>query len=83
MPGGFSFSPRPVDNTCVIALRVLGLLLATGGCGAAAAACLQPLGLESRNARLLVFLLLFSTIQSLLIRAEPPSLVPRNARSSS
>ena len=69
MPGGFSFSPRSVDNTFVIVLRVLGLLLATGGCGAAAAACLRPLGLESRNARLLVFLLLFSAIQSLLILA--------------
>jgi hypothetical protein len=53
----------------VILLRVLGLLLATGGCGAAAAACLPALGLESRNARLLAFLLLFTAIQSLLILA--------------
>jgi hypothetical protein len=53
----------------VIVLRVLGLLLATAGCGAAAAACLRPLGLESRPARLLAFLLLFTVLQSLLILA--------------
>jgi hypothetical protein len=53
----------------VILLRILGLLLATGSCGAAAAACLRPLALPSHNARFLVFLLLFSAIQSLLILA--------------
>jgi hypothetical protein len=50
-------------------LRVLGLLLATAGCGAAAAASLRSLGLESRSARTLAFLLLFTAIQSLLILA--------------
>ncbi len=53
----------------MIVLRILGLLLATGGCGAAAAACLPSLALESRSARFLAFLLLFTAIQSLLILA--------------
>jgi hypothetical protein len=51
----------------VILLRLLGLALATGFCGSAALALRRAWKLEAGSAGLLVFLLLFTAIQSLLI----------------
>lgn len=51
----------------MILLRIAGLLVATGFCAAASLALRRRLGLERGNAGLLVLLLLFTTLQSLLI----------------
>ena len=53
----------------MILLRILGLAVATGFCGSAALALRRRFDLERGGSGLLVFLLLFTTVQSLLILA--------------
>jgi hypothetical protein len=53
----------------MIFLRIVGLAVATGFCGSASLALRRRLGLERGSAGLLVFLLFFTTVQSLLLLA--------------
>src|SRR6185503_10125586 len=51
----------------MLLLRIVGLAVATGFCGSAALALRRRFDLERGSAGLLIFLLLFTTVQSLLI----------------
>jgi hypothetical protein len=53
----------------VIFLRLLGLVIATGFCGSASLALRRRFDLERGSAGVLIFLLFFTTLQSLLILA--------------
>ncbi|RPH47153.1 MAG: hypothetical protein EHM91_06350, partial [Planctomycetota bacterium] len=53
----------------MILLRILGLAIATGFCGSAALALRRAWRLESGSVGILVFLLLFTAIQSLVVLA--------------
>jgi hypothetical protein len=53
----------------MLLLRIVGLAVATGFCASASLALRRLLGLERGSAGLLVFLIFFTTLQSLLILA--------------
>ena len=53
----------------MILLRIVGLAIATGFCGSAALALRRAWRLENGSVGILVFLLLFTAVQSLVVLA--------------